>query len=388
MTDILSAKNDLLFSIGYSQGLAGKDKDDFNIVIDGQEIVVEAGRAIRTMDTVADGWTASIRWDPNDSDLSAILKPFGYPPAECYLGGLLVIKGDMPTTKNILSATKKIKNLNGFSSTYNIIDSNVKPPYEQKKITLEERAKTLIERSDPPFGFKVIFDSEVLSDDEPFDKVTSKHGDKIFAHLASLATQRGILITSTATGDLLFTKANTKGKPVGTISEDFPPGLNFEMEFDGRKRFHKYKVFAKSPGRNKRQKSKLKTASAIDLIVPEYRFMTFEADDTSMGNAQKAADWKRSKTIADVLTIPFPVSGWYAPNGELWKENTLVTVKSPSLHVPDGFNFLIRSVEFEFQQGGIRSILNLVPPQAFTGEPITEPWGIPEKGFLEGLLNG
>lgn len=381
MTDLLDNKESLLSVLG-APSLTGKDKDDFSIVVDSQEIVVESGRVIRTMDTVSDGWTASIRWDSNDYEIMDLLKPFRYTLAECYLGGNIIIKGSISRTKNSISPDKIIKNVIGFSSTVDIIDSNVKPPFEQKKVTLETRATTLLE----PFNLSVVFDPDVLLDDEPFDKVTAEPSDKVFAHLAKLASQRGVLITSTKIGELLFTRANIKGKPVGTIAEDFPPGMTFEMDFDGRKRFYEYKAIAKTPGRNKRKKEKLKVASAFDPIIPEYRFMSFQANDVSMGNIQQAADWKRSKTIADAMTIPFPVSGWYDPDGDLWDVNTLVTVKSPLLHIPDGFNFLIKSVEYRFQSSGTTAILGLVPPQAFTGAEITEPWGVPEKGFLERLL--
>jgi prophage tail gpP-like protein len=68
------------------------------------------------------------------------------------------------------------------------------------------------------------------------------------------------------------------------------------------------------------------------------------------------------------------VSGWTAPNGELWRDNTLVTVQSDTIFCPDGFTFLIRSVEFEVTDKGYATNLNLVPPQVFSGEEIEEPW--------------
>ncbi len=52
----------------------------------------------------------------------------------------------------------------------------------------------------------------------------------------------------------------------------------------------------------------------------------------------------------------------------------MATLKSPSLFVPDGYDFLIRSVEFTFSQNGAVANLDLVPPQVFSGEPIKEPW--------------
>jgi len=68
------------------------------------------------------------------------------------------------------------------------------------------------------------------------------------------------------------------------------------------------------------------------------------------------------------------VPSWYAPNGELWAPNTIVTVKSPTLYLDDGYNFLIREVTYDFSASGTTANLSLVPPEAYTGEEIVEPW--------------
>lgn len=376
--DLFSKKNDLLSILG-PVSLTDKDPNDFTVVVEGQALRVQAGRVKRAIDTVADGWTASLKWVPDNPDMAQLLRPFGYQISECYLGTEVAVNGLLYNIKNKFSSGAIVKELEGFSLTADIIDVNVKPPFEQAKVTLEERARALTE----PFGFKIKWD---VKSDEPFDRVTANPNDKIYAHLLSLARQRGVLITSTPLGELLFTTANINGSPVDTLTEDFPPGLDFAIAFNGRARFHEYQSRAQTPGRKKRSKSKLKVASAFDPIVPEYRFTTSQADDSTMGNIQRAADWQRSKTIAQALTIPYPVSSWYDKNGKLWQENTIVTLKSEALHIPDGYNFLIRAVEYVFDSQNTPAILSLVPPQVYSGEEIKEPWGIPTAGFLEGLI--
>jgi prophage tail gpP-like protein len=366
MTDLFSLKNDYASALD-PVPLTDKDPDDFTIVIEGVPLRVQTGEVVRAMDNVVDGWSALVRWDPLNADQSELLRPYGYQKAECYLGKELVITGLMPNTASKGTSEGTFKRLAGFSLPVDIIDDNVLPPYEQTKITLEERARTLTK----DYPFSVIFEAP---NDEPFDRITSTVDDKVFSHLLSLAQQRGTLITSTPFGELLFTVANTDGAPVDTIADNFPPGTEYEINFNGRDRFYEHRARAQSPGRRKRKKSKLKTASAFDTIVPEHRFHTFDADEASLGNLQLAADWERSKSIAKALTIPYPVSGWYTSKGELWKENTIVTVQSNVLHVPDGYNFLIRQVTYKFSAQGTSAVLGLVPPQAYTGEPIDEPW--------------
>jgi prophage tail gpP-like protein len=347
--------------------LPNKDKDDFTVIVDGEEIPVQGGRVIRTMDTASDGWSASISWNPDNEDLNELLVPFGYKQASCYLGGTLLIDGFLYTVEPSLKGKERRNNLEGWSFTAEIVDSTVKPPYEQNKINLEDRAKEMV----TAFGIKVVYDAD---DTEVFDRVTAQPTETIFSHLSKLASQRGILISSTPLGELLFEKVTTD-KPVGTLEEGKPPCLDFSARFDGRKRFNTYKALGQSPGRKNKKKKEFKYAIAKDDVVPKSRFLAFRSNETTAGNIQAAADWRRSKQLADVLTISFPVSSWYDPGGlDLWRENTLVTVVSPAIYVPDGFDFLIRSVEYIFEERGTTAILNLIPPEVYTGKLLVEPW--------------
>jgi prophage tail gpP-like protein len=358
--------------------LEGKDPDDFTIVVDDQEIPVISGRAVRAADTAADGWSAVTNFDPEDTDLASALIPYSYPASQCYLGGELLIDGFVYTVAPNLTEKTRTATIEGWSPTVDIIDSTSKPPYEAKNITLEQRARDLVE----PLGIKVIFD---VGTDEPFDRVTIGNTEKIFDHLAKLATQRGILITSTELGELKFTRAAT-GSPIGTIEESLPVGQKYNAKFDGRKRFNIYKAIAQTPARKSALKAASKIQVAKDPNVPKSRTLTFTTDETTEAGMKAAAEWKRSKQVADSLTIPFPVSTWYGPDDKLWKENTIVTVVSPAIFVPDGFDFLIRRVEYIFNDKGTTAVLSLVPPQVYTGLSLDEPWAPPsirQKNLIE-----
>jgi prophage tail gpP-like protein len=346
--------------------LPGKEPDDFTVIIDGEEIIVESGRVVRTMDTVADGWTASTSWNLDDITFTGKTRPFAYNDAIAYLGGRKMVSGVLYTIENIQNDDGVFKNLEGFSYTADLIDSSVQPPHEQKLVTLQAR----IEDQVSPYGIPVALDPIVLTNPgfiEPFDKVTANKTDTVFDHLSSLAMQRGVLLSSTVDGELFITRTAI-GKPVGTIEDNIPPGQEFRARFDGRARWKTYKAIGQSPGK------KSKVAFSSDDNVSRSRYLTIQANETTAGNLQSVADWERSKRVAEALAMPFPVYSWYDPNGELWRENTLVTVKSPIIYAERGFDFLIRSVEYVFDPEGTRATLNLIPPQVYTGEPLEEPW--------------
>jgi prophage tail gpP-like protein len=340
--------------------LENKGEDDFSLLINDVEFPLTAGRALLSMDTAADGWTGTTTWSPDNPVIAELLKPYSYNEAAVYIGGKLLIRGYIYKVTPILDVRGSVIDMEGWSFMADAVDSVIKPPYEQSKVTLEKRARDLLE----PLGIEVVYN---IDEDEPFDRVTAGQQDRIFDHLAGLAKQRAALLTSTPQGKALFTKAET-GAPVSVILEDFPPYMESRIEFDGRARFNVYKATAQSP------KKSSKTATANDPQVPKSRFMTFSADDATEADLQKAADWQRSKALADALTINFPVNSWYSQEGDLWSPNTIVTVVSPTLFVPNGFDFMIRSVEFIFQPTGTTAVLGLVPPSVYTGEDLVEPW--------------
>lgn len=348
-----------------STGVIDKDKNVMTLVVDGYEIPVRSGKVLRTMDTCADGWTAVIPWSPGvDSRLDDILKPFAYKEAKVYLGGKLMVSGHLYATEPGIGGDGIEVELEGWSYTADVIDSTMKPPYEENNIKLEQRAKKLVE----PLGIAVEFDDEAKKKNRKFDRVTAEPTETIFSHLAKLAAQAGVLISSTPYGDMLFTRAKTTGKPVGTIEEGGTQAQNFKIKFDGRKRFNTYRVISDSPS------SPSKVSIAKDTKVPKSRFITYKADENTEGGIKDSAEWRRSKQVAEALTIDFPVTSWYDPNGEIWTENTLVTLKSKTLFIPDGFTFLIRQVQFDYSDGGSIATLSLVPPTAYSGESLKEPW--------------
>jgi prophage tail gpP-like protein len=352
--------------------LEGKEPDDFTIIIEGLEVPVVDGKAFRSIDTVADGFSATIPWDPTrqtdkTKELISKVKPYGYKACECYLGGELMMTGRLYAVGASIDQNGVTLDLEGWSHTADLVDSTVRPPYEAKKVTLEQRATSMLE------GFAIDLDFR-LEEDEPFDKITIQPTDTIFNHLLELARQRKALVTSDAKGRLVITQANTDGGSVYTLEEGRRPLSQAKIHFDGRARFNSYTAISQSP-RKKGKNASAPTATAKDDIVPAARMYRFQADDTKGEKLQEAADWERSRRLADGLKVSLPVDGWQVPGTkDLWKENTIVTLKSPSLFIPDGYDFLIRSVEYSFSESGAVANLELVPPETFTGEPLKEPW--------------
>lgn len=352
--------------------LSGVQPEDLTIMIAGQRVPVLDARIVRTMDTGADGWTARIHWTPGaDPDVDKSTRPYSYAKAAAYIGDQILVNGLLYSVETEYLIEGRAKTLRGYSFTADAIDSTIKPPYERNNITLEQLAADLV----APTGIKAVFETDTGG---PFDRVTAQETDTIFSHLAKLAAQRGVLVSSTVNGDMVFLRAAVDSPIVGTIAEGQPIGIGYRAVYDGRKRFNAYKCIAADAGASllwtDSPSASPKTQTAVDNIVPRSRFRTFQTDDTMPGNIKNAAEWRRSRQLIEALTMEFPVFGWYAPDGNLWRENTRVTVVSETLGVPDGYTFIIRAVEYALSGDGRVATLSLIPPQAYTGEPLEDIW--------------
>ena len=342
-----------------------KSPDTITVFIGDVELNVLSARIMTAVDNMVFGWSARIPWNMGDNpDLDFILIPFTYPEASIYIGNDRVVNGFLYKVSPLKTIDGIFVELTGYSFTADIMDSELKPPFEVSQIELVARAKQLVS----PLGIDVLLDSGT-NQGGVFDRVTASADDTIGKHLMDLATQRGVLLSSNEDGNLLITNAK-KNIFAGFVSEEFPGVELWGADFDGRKRFNAYRAYGQSPGNN------AKEAVSIDKNIPVSRFTSFNATDVIEGELQKVADWKKTTKIKEALQFPLTVNDWFSNTGtrERWKHNTVVNVVSPTLFLPQGFNFLIRSVEYILTETGRSTKLNLVPPEVFTGEELVDPW--------------
>ena len=72
------------------------------------------------------------------------------------------------------------------------------------------------------------------------------------------------------------------------------------------------------------------------------------------------------------MAFEVSLGGWRTAAGDLWRENTNVILNAPGAMIVEDYTFLLRSVELTKSVTEESTILNLVPPESFSG-------GIPER---------
>ena len=213
----------------------GRDQDQLYIEIAGREFLPDVGVIFRNLDTVVNEFRGSIPWVPGvDVELDRLITPYSYTPAVASLGNERLAKGLIYKVETSLEGGE-VARLIGFTPTADIFDSKLKPPFEFTAITLEDLITKLVD----PLGIKTIFEADTGA---AFQRVTAGEGDSIFSFLNKLAGQRSVLLSCDSEGNLLVTKANIDGIPVGTLEEGVTKGVKgWGSAFDGRKRFNVYR---------------------------------------------------------------------------------------------------------------------------------------------------
>jgi len=346
------------------------------IILGKRELKITSASIRRTMDTGADEFSCLIPMpdpDPDiDQELYNLVKPRSLTDSEVWIGNKKLLTGNLYKRSPSLTNSGAQLQLTGYSKTYRLIKSNPKEQREFLNQSLLEIAKSFA----LPFGLSVVSESVDAEINEKFENEKISATDTVFNFLQNLARQRGILISNDIHGNILFHRACTQQKTVGSIVEgrdgEIPLTSNFSASFDDSNLFQVYQSVADAPWAF--ESNEPGGISKDDRIkIPSFK--TVQANSNVEGAGQKTVDFARNQTIAKGLSIPFQANTWYAPNGELWQENTLVSIESPTLFIPNGFTFLIKDVEYNLDSsGGETAALSLVPPALYTGGEIIEPW--------------
>lgn len=343
-----------------ADSFASQQSESFSVEVEGELIPVISGSLVKTMDTGTDSVDFEVDIDLLSEKARENLKPFRYPKLVIKINGELMLTGYVFSVEGSVDSGKRSKKCVGFAKTANLIDSSVNPPYEQLNVSLQARATRMC--SDLGLSVVVRGDSG-----KPFDKVTSRSGEKRFEHLAKLAKERGLLVSNTVQGNVLFHRANEKEVAVDSIIEGQPGPLSLSSSADGRKRYSSYRITGKTISKQPVSK----TVTDPFVSIPRYYCKNMER--VSSGTVSDTVGWERSKAIADALSISVPMDRWTSKNGQLWKDNSYVYLESDSLDI-SGTNLLIRRVKFEYSASGKTATLDLVPKQVFLGGDIEDIW--------------
>lgn len=224
-----------------------------------------------------------------------------------------------------------------------------------------------------PFGIPVSVQPGLRVPPKPPRKQVVTPGDTPFEIMHTAAKAAEVLIVSDGKGGIVITRAGASRAPTALVQGENV--FDAEWEYDGADRFHKYIVATQIAG-----ESYFATAGDVESVTKVFA----QATDVGVRRTERAliirpetgltteyarrrADWEARVRAAKAASGTVTVLGWRQPSGELWPLNALVSVRIPRIGV-DG-DLLISEVTHSLGDGGKKTELRLVRPDAFAPEP-------------------
>lgn len=283
------------------------------------------------------------------------------------IGGETVIDGWVDAVSPSIDPEQHGIRVEGRDKTADLADcSAIHKPGSWSNAKIEAIAAELTK----PFGIKVTAKADTGA---AIRKFALQQGETVFTALERLLRFRGLLMVTTAVGDLEII-AVSSGAPVGTLAL----GVNIKSASgrqDHRDRFSDYIVKGQAAGDDERHG---KTVSQIkgeakDNDVRRYRPLLLIAEEQSDGaSAATRAKFEAGVRAGRSCGADVEVAGWrVAAGGALWSVNSQVRL----ICAPAGFAddvLLISGVTFSKNEGGTTTRLTLAPAGAFAQLPQKE----------------
>ena len=300
-------------------------------------------------------------------DFRETFKPFSYKTMDITVGGDLLFTGTMFITP-ALRTTEKTVRVSGYSlpGVLNDCPLPATTPFEYNGVALGEIAGAVA----APFGIGVQFDDD---QGEVFESVAIRVGENVLSFLADLAKQRGLIMSSTPRGKLLFYKSITVGVPVAQMTQGESPLTSVAPRFSHQSYYSEVTGVEHVQTGLNGAKHTVRNPHARGFVRP----FSYTVPDTVSGGLKAAVEGKAARMIGAAIGYSLVVATWRTPAGDLWSPNTLLQLTAPDVMVYEPYDFLIKSVEFVKDRAAERAILTLTLPGAFSGSlPEALPWDV------------
>jgi len=353
--------------------------DIVGLTINGTEYTGwEALTITRSLDSVADAFSLSGAFDPNNPQVKSAFKPFGYQAATVNIDGELVLTGTIESVAPSITESDRVINVQGRSKTGVLVDCAIDGQgFQFAGLSL----LTIAQKLSKPFGIEALgvlgpslktatTASTIAEASKALKDAKADPGQVVFEFLNKIAQDSGLLLTSNVKGNLVITKIQPGAAPIASLLEGYSGFMSASATYNGAGRFSRYKVLQQQDG------APGISGTADDAGVKVYRPSVSVGAESDAKDVKKAAQWRRAMALAGSVSVSVKVTGWRAPNGTIWTPGNVVTLLSASAFILKETTFIIAGATLTLDASqGRTTDLRLVLPATYSGEmPGSYPW--------------
>lgn len=315
-------------------------------------------------DSIASAFSFGFYFDPANKELKDLACIGHFHTCTLEHNDELLLTGYLLSEAFTGASTRQLVQFSGYSLPGVLEDCEIPPslyPLQSDGLSLREIAQKLI----VPFGLKMSIDPAVSSRmNSVYQKTTAKETQTIKSFLTELAIQKNIIVTHTSKGELLFTEAKAKQKPILNFgSEDGIPFTNMSLSFNGQAMHSHITVMkqADSDGGNAGE-STIENPYVPFVYRPKVLVQS-SGDDNDTGKAAKSALASELKN----LTLKIVTDRWEI-DGKIIKPNNIISVQNPEIYLYEKSNWFIESVNLTGDNVKTTATLTCVLPEVYNGE--------------------
>ncbi|EFZ56102.1 bacteriophage Mu P family protein [Escherichia coli LT-68] len=254
----------------------------------------------------------------------------------------------------------------GRDKTADLIDcAAVYSGGQWKNRTLEQIARDLC----APYGVTVRWELSDKESSAAFPGFTLDHSETVYEALVRASRARGVLMTSNAAGELVFSRAASTATDELVLGENL---LTLDFEENFRDRFSEYivKGYARANGAEgddiDAKSIVSRKGTATDSDVTRYRPMIIIADSKiTAKDAQARALREQRRRLAKSITFEAEIDGWKRRDGQLWMPNLLVTIDASKYAIKTTELLVSKVTLILNDQDGLKTRVSLAPREGF-----------------------
>lgn len=325
-------------------------------------------------DSVASAFTFNFYLDPQNKNLVELSHVGHYHHCTVEHNGELIVSGRLISHGFADNSNKQLISIGGYSMPGTLEDCQIPPsiyPLQSDGLTLRQIANKLV----APFGIKIVVDSSVAKAmDSVYEVSAAEPTETIKAYLATLASQRNIILSHDASGNLLFTKVKTNQKPVADFGKGLT-GTNYTLTYNGQgmhTQITAMKQADENGGNAGEFTIKNPLLSESEIFRPKV-IIQDSGNDISTEAVAKTALAEELKNIGLTITT----DRWEGLDGKLLKPNSLISILNEDLYIFKKSNFFIESIDYEGDNKSMTSTIKAVLPSVYDGSTpvnIFEAW--------------